>query len=80
MKKGTTFQEVNASIVLIFSSSQFILYKHLVEQHNNFQKDNNCLIGTDEQNRLLFTNTNTNKIQQPKSAIPIQSQYQYNTS
>jgi hypothetical protein len=33
---------------------------------------------TDEQYRLVFTNTNT--IQQPNSAIPIQSQYQYNTN
>ena len=33
---------------------------------------------TDEQYRLSFTNTNT--IQQPKSAKPMQSQYQYNTN
>ena len=33
-----------------------------------------------QQYRLFFfTNTNTNTIQQHKSAIPIQSQYQYNT-
>ena len=55
MKKGTTFQEVNASIVLNFFS-QFNLHRHLVEQHNNFQEDNNCLIdGSEEDEEYRYT-------------------------
>ena len=36
--------------------SQFNLHRHLVEQHNNFQEDNNCLIdGSEEDKEYRYT-------------------------
>jgi hypothetical protein len=54
MKKGTTFQECKHCSKLFLS--QFNLHRHLVEQHNNFQEDNNFLIdGSEEDEEYPYT-------------------------